>query len=53
MPGLDILLCDMNDWLPAIYDDDNWTPVVGEGLMGGFAKDWLHEQRDNDLPAVR
>jgi hypothetical protein len=23
---------------------------VGEGEMGGFAKDWLYEQKDADQP---
>ena len=40
-------------WFPAMYADANWTLAVGEGRMGGFAKDWLYEQRDNDLPAGR
>jgi endoglucanase len=37
-------------WFPAMYTDANWTLAVGEGSSGGFAKDWLYEQRDNDLP---
>ena len=30
------------DWGPPIFYKD-WTLRVGEGEMGGFAKEWLYE----------
>jgi endoglucanase len=39
-----------NTWFPSMFDND-WNLLVGEGYMGGFAKDWLYERRNDDLAA--
>ncbi len=41
--------CADNLWGPMMFDP-NWNLLVGEGEMGGFAKDWLFERRNDDQP---
>ncbi len=40
-------------WFPAMYQDQNWTLATGDGRMGGFAKQWLYEKREDNLPGMR
>ncbi len=38
-----------HDWEPPMFDYDwsgIWTLLCGEGYMGGFAKNWLYDQRN-------
>lgn len=42
--------CASSNWGPPLFNSD-YSLRVGEGEMGGFAKDWLYEKRDADLPA--
>ena len=42
--------CASNNWGPPMFNAD-YSLRVGEGEMGGFAKDWLYEKRDSDLPS--
>ena len=42
--------CASSSWGPPMFDM-NYGLRVGEGQMGGFAKDWLYEKRDADRPA--
>ena len=42
--------CASSNWGPPLFNSD-YSLRVGEGEMGGFAKDWLYEKRDSDLPA--
>jgi hypothetical protein len=41
--------CASNSWFPSMFDQ-NYSLLVGEGYMGGFAKDWLYDRRNDDLP---
>lgn len=41
--------CASYDWYPPMFDED-FTLLVGEGSMGGFAKDWLYETRNSNVP---
>jgi endoglucanase len=41
--------CASYDWYPPMFDSD-FSLLVGEGSMGGFAKDWLYEARDVNPP---
>jgi hypothetical protein len=41
--------CASSSWGPPMFDMD-YSLLVGEGQMGGFAKDWLYERRDADRP---
>jgi endoglucanase len=41
--------CASSTWGPPMFKSD-YTLRVGEGEMGGFAKDWLYEHRDADQP---
>ncbi len=41
--------CASSSWGPPMFNDD-YSLRVGEGEMGGFAKDWLYEKRNDDLP---
>jgi endoglucanase len=41
--------CASSNWGPPMFHP-NYTLRVGEGEMGGFAKDWLYEQKDADQP---
>jgi len=36
------------DWNPPMFDTD-WSLLVGEGEMGGFAKDWIYEKNVAEL----
>jgi endoglucanase len=42
--------CASSSWGPPMFDDA-YLLRVGEGEMGGFAKDWLYEKRDADQPS--
>jgi hypothetical protein len=42
--------CASHNWFPPMFNRDG-TLRVGEGEMGGFTKDWLYEQRDNNRPS--
>jgi endoglucanase len=42
--------CASSTWGPPMFNDD-YSLRVGEGSMGGFAKDWLYEKRDANQPA--
>lgn len=42
--------CASSTWGPPMFNAD-YTLRVGEGEMGGFVKDWLYEQRDDDQPS--
>jgi hypothetical protein len=41
--------CASSTWGPPMFNED-YSLRVGEGSMGGFAKDWLYERRDADRP---
>ena len=41
--------CADNLWGPVMFAED-WDLLVGEGEMGGFAKEWLFETKDSDQP---
>ena len=41
--------CASSSWGPPMFEM-NYALRVGEGEMGGFAKDWLYEKRDADRP---
>lgn len=38
-----------NAWGPEMFDS-SWNLLGGENHMGQFAKDWLYEKRNSDLP---
>jgi hypothetical protein len=42
--------CASHNWFPPMFNRDG-TLRVGEGEMGGFAKDWLYERRDDSQPS--
>jgi endoglucanase len=41
--------CASYNWYPPMFDS-GFNLLVGEGSMGGFAKDWLYEARDINPP---
>ena len=42
--------CASDSWQPVMFKND-FSLEVGEGWLGGFAKDWLYEKRNDDQPA--
>lgn len=41
--------CADDVWAPVMFDS-SWNLLVGEGEMGGFARDWLAERKDENQP---
>jgi hypothetical protein len=46
-----IAWCASSAWKPMMFKKSDFSLLVGEGWLGGFAKDWLYEKRDADQPA--